>query len=398
MSAHKLLLWLACIQLINSSIAAQDLSRTAIVADLPIYRNIIEDGHKNPYVVIDTAKFLRAINELKNKLDTLSGAQILVGLMQVNASIGDTHTRLMYEESTIFPLIFYKFKEGYYTVAADKSYQYLLLSKLVAIDGHSIDDLESRIKSIIPGTNRSFINYSLAEYLSDPLILFGLGIANNKDTAAYTLMKDGTTKTIKVISSPKKSLTISFAEPPRKMVRYSQKGNYWSTMLADVLYVKYNRCQEDKLHPFSSFMNSLLPAADQAKKVVIDLRDNFGGNERLLADYIPEFSKLPCSRNGQFYVLIGRKTFSSAASNAGALRKSAKAKLVGEETGGDQNHFGEIRPALLPNSGIELWYSTKYFEKEMGAEGGYKPDIAIEESILDFKKGKDVVLDYILQQ
>ncbi len=40
--------------------------------------------------------------------------------------------------------------------------------------------------------------------------------------------------------------------------------------------------------------------------------------------------------------------------------------LVGEPTGGKPNSYGEISSFLLPNSGLVVNYSTKYFEQVSG--------------------------------
>ena len=72
--------------------------------------------------------------------------------------------------------------------------------------------------------------------------------------------------------------------------------------------------------------------------------------------------------------------------------------FVGEETGGKPNHFGEVRSFKLPNSGLEVSYSTKYFKKSDKYINSFTPDYIIKESFVDLKKGIDPVYDWIEKQ
>jgi hypothetical protein len=75
--------------------------------------------------------------------------------------------------------------------------------------------------------------------------------------------------------------------------------------------------------------------------------------------------------------------------------KNSNAIFVGEETAGKPNHFGEVRGFTLPNSGIEISYSTKYFNQYKNDDSTIKPDFMIEESFENFMNGIDPVFEFV---
>ena len=72
--------------------------------------------------------------------------------------------------------------------------------------------------------------------------------------------------------------------------------------------------------------------------------------------------------------------------------------LIGEPTGGRPNLYANPRPLELPNSGIVVNVSSKYFQA-----GGIdddreaiEPDIAVAATLADLLAGRDPVLDTAL--
>jgi C-terminal processing protease CtpA/Prc len=96
--------------------------------------------------------------------------------------------------------------------------------------------------------------------------------------------------------------------------------------------------------------------------------------------------------------VIGRKTFSSAIINTINFKQYTKAILIGEETGGKPNHYGEVRNFRLPSSQLPVNYSTKYFTYTKVDLNTIKPDVSIELSFDDYKKGIDPVYEWIVEQ
>ena len=137
----------------------------------------------------------------------------------------------------------------------------------------------------------------------------------------------------------------------------------------------------------------------ETEKFIFDIRLNGGGNSSIAESLIDELKdNEQINQKGKLYVCIGRNTFSSAILNAITLRKQTDAIFIGEPTGGKPNHYGEVRNLILPNTGLTISYSTKYFKETEGNEPSFYPDIEIELSSADFFARRDPVLEEILME
>ena len=97
-------------------------------------------------------------------------------------------------------------------------------------------------------------------------------------------------------------------------------------------------------------------------------------------------------------MLITKSTFSSGMMAAVRLREDLHAILLGEGSGSPPNEYGEVKSFSLPNSKIDINYTTKYFRLlEDSDPPTLEPDVAIQRSTTDFLQGRDRVLDTALQ-
>jgi hypothetical protein len=71
---------------------------------------------------------------------------------------------------------------------------------------------------------------------------------------------------------------------------------------------------------------------------------------------------------------------------------------VGEATGGEPNHYGEVKQFKLPNSGITVRYSTKYFHWLDEDVNTLEPDQVIAETFAAYRQGNDPVLEWIFNR
>jgi C-terminal processing protease CtpA/Prc len=102
------------------------------------------------------------------------------------------------------------------------------------------------------------------------------------------------------------------------------------------------------------------------------------------------------NQKGRLFVIIGRRTFSSAILNALDLKKKTAAVFYGEPTGGKPNHFGEIETLTLPHLKLKVSYSTKYFQFVDGDDPSLMPDVLVELTLDDYLALRDPVLEAIL--
>jgi len=101
---------------------------------------------------------------------------------------------------------------------------------------------------------------------------------------------------------------------------------------------------------------------------------------------------------GKLFVLTGPGTFSTAANFAATIKDVGAGKIVGEETGGLASSYGDVFSLELPNSGLDLGVSYKYFLRTGGFDDGrgVAPDIEIDR--VSRVQGTDPVLSGLLEE
>jgi hypothetical protein len=101
---------------------------------------------------------------------------------------------------------------------------------------------------------------------------------------------------------------------------------------------------------------------------------------------------------GSIYLLIAYPTFSSGSNFAAAVKYYKIATLIGQETDGQNDHYGQVVPIQLPNSQLDGQVSTAHFVTVGGMQdkGGVKPDHEVRQKPEDTAKGVDTVLEFTL--
>jgi C-terminal processing protease CtpA/Prc len=165
--------------------------------------------------------------------------------------------------------------------------------------------------------------------------------------------------------------------------------------------VQYNVCDEQPGKPFRSFVDEVFALVDRSPdtRLVLDIRFNGGGNEAVLDPFMEALEARPAlNEPDRLFVIIGRATYSSALQNAITLSREHHATLVGEPTGGKPNHYGEVRRFSLPNIGIQVQYSTRYWLNYPEADlPTLEPDLSTTLTIADVLAGHDPALEAALR-
>ena len=135
-----------------------------------------------------------------------------------------------------------------------------------------------------------------------------------------------------------------------------RKDNYWFEFIDDsnTLYFQFNAVlnQSSKntirqfAERFSAYINT-----HQFDRLVIDIRNNFGGNGPLLFDLMDVIkSNKKINQKGKLFVIIGRTTHSAAVMFASMLKNNTKAIFVGEPTHQGPLFYSIPTTVRLPNS------------------------------------------------
>lgn len=375
-----------------SQTKAQNLTPKQFVEDLEFLKAELPKKHKNLFAKISEKDFNKQIRNIEQKSKNLNDKTFEIELYKLIKAIGDEHTRIEPSYTTIFPIYFDFFKEGIFVTKTDSLHLNLLNKKLNGIEKISIKNILNDYKEIIKDDNQSYFEVYVQNFINNPRILKGLKITKSDSISNFLLENEK----YRITSIAKKNLhPISNS----KLLRFKNNDNYWYEMIDNdkILYFNYQDCTEQNGKPFEIFSNELFQIIGNRKprKLIIDLRNNSGGNSAVLKPFLEQLKTNYLNENGSLFILIGKKTFSSALMNAIDLKRNYNAILIGESTSGNVNHYGETRGFYLPNSKIIVGYSTKYWENWKGYSGPLIPDVRINYSIENFKKNIDEAIEYV---
>ena len=373
-------------------IYAQNLTEKQFDEDLEFLKTELPQRHKNLFAKISEKEFNLKILEIESKSKNLNEETFEIELYKLIKEIGDEHTRIEPKYPTIFPIHFDFFKEGIFVTETDSINSSLLFKKLNGIEKISVKNVIKKYKTIIKDDNKSyFVNYFL-NFVNNPKILKGLNITQSDSSAKFVLDKQ------EIILSAENKRTSSNTLNSH-LLRFKTKDNYWYEFLENnkILYFNYQDCSEQNGKLFETFNKELFNIIETQKpeKLIIDLRNNSGGNSAILKPFLEKLRTSYINKKGSLYVLIGKKTFSSSLMNAIDLKRNYNSILIGESTSGNVNHYGETRGFYLPNSKIIVGYSTKFWENWKGYFGPLIPDIPIKYSIENYKNNIDEAIEYV---
>ena len=365
--------------------------------------------HKNLFFNLDEETFYSSLSNLKERLENLDTYSIVMEIARIIASIGDAHTAVAMPRHNRLPFECYWFQEGIFITSTLPQFGNLLHYKVVKIEGISIEDVIERLSSIISYENESFLRSQLPDYLICADLLIGLDVINNNQTVNITVENlnneqiDVNLPTIKYETWQSAALLASVnALDELPLYRKNSEKFYWSEFNSEkkLLYINYNQCKDMQTYTVSEFSQQLrmdIQVNSDIQRLVIDLRNNGGGNSELFRGFLTwlsTFQRLNC--NGKLFVIVGRDTFSSALLNTYLLKFDTAAIFLGEPTGGKPNCYGEVKYLSLNSSGLYIRYSTKYYELiDDNTLASFMPDVLCEVTFENYIRNSDPCLDWI---
>ncbi|MBL0085234.1 MAG: hypothetical protein IPP44_00735 [Ideonella sp.] len=368
--------------------------------DIDHFARELPKRHKDLFLHLDKATFEADISRLQNDLPKLDDSSIGLRLQQLTAKVGDLHTRVVWKGEARYPLSLAQFGDHMFvTAVASEEYRRLLGAKLVGIGGKSARHAMSAAMTLVSAENMYAVMALLPSVLVNGEAVAFLGMSDGPDSADFHFETGDASMAMRLRSNKSISSAAWIQGQAKTPLHASHSGEfYWSQYIADsrALYVNYSRCEERKDLPFASFAEDVGKAIDQLDldRVVIDVRVNSGGNEAVIRPLVSELKR----RQIKIFVLIGRRTFSSAFGNALTMKEQLGAVLVGEPTGQKPNAFGETRSFELPHSGLRVQYSTKFWKRFATSDpDALYPDLTVEIAIAPYMEGRDPVLEAALR-
>lgn len=349
--------------------------------------------HKNLYSLITKEKFLSIGESIINKIkeEEFREKDFNLLLLSLLSAIKDPHTST-YTNGQKVPIFFEWVFDGYYPFVVPKDSEKFLGKKLIKINGLDIEKFCKEEEKYIVFDNEERKKIELSRFLNDEDIIQYI-THNTREEVRYTFENNKTISLNAVDSNiPIKQTSIYGIDGNKYLdVKYS----YYVEEKENTLYLKYTRCSEDPKYKIKDFVKDIKDILkNNPKKIVVDLRNNAGGDSSLFSPILSVLKTYKKTNNPQRYCLINRRVFSSGVLNTYDIKNKLKAILVGQPTGQGVNHFGEIKILVLPNSKIEIQYSSKYFKLINDDSHNIFPDVFIEPKIEDIMNGIDPVLEY----
>lgn len=400
---------------------SQTLSQIDWKSDLDFLARELPQKHVGLFTIRTQKEFEEGLEQIKLNSDTTSDLGVAIKLQQLIAGFGDSHSFVNYNQfidpNQLLPFQLYEFSDGLYILKTTSEYKELLGRQLISINGIPVQKIADSLSTLITRDNASIIKNRLPNLFSSKPLLEHFGFVKQTDISLTSKDSTGQMKTI--LMKPEvmdKFNNVVFQQVSIPICNKNQNAffNEYYQPVEKIYYLQYNKCWSKELEldlgnaqkaenmpSFKTYEKKVFETLmkETVEKIVFDMRYNSGGNSLQGKQFIEKLAQyLEVNPKIKVYVIIGRKTFSSAILNAMDFKRLTKAVFVGEETSGKPNHFGEVKNFQLPSSQLQINYSTKYFKRTDESLHAIIPDVNIETSFSDYARGIDPVYEWIKTQ
>jgi hypothetical protein len=378
----------------------------------------LQKKHPNPFYVTPKADFDRAVQELHDRIPSLTNIQVVAELLKIIALVHDAHTQLNLLSGNylihFYPLNMYLFSDGLYVMDSLPPYEKTIGARVVSIGGTSVDEIYKQYEPYISSENESRIKFIFPTRLRVAEFLYSFGFSDRADSAKWEFESpSGGSFSLQVTAmgydkSPEDFFaTTAIIDHSANTPLYLQKAeeNYWFQYLDDsnALYIQYNNVRSstqsgESLSTFSSRIRDLIQQRNP-DRVILDMRHSGGGDNTTYGPLLNLLVDDPAiNGKGKLYVLISRSTFSAAVNFLAELTFKTDAILVGEPSGNRPHMYGDCNKVTLPNSKIDLCISSRFWPKGAPQDDRLTipPDLLVDLSSAEYFQHLDPVLDAVL--
>jgi len=335
----------------------------------------------SPKMRAEAAKRLEAMRESNV---VLPRPRFRVALMRIAALSDNGHTGMATGSGAgamELPVRVAGFSDGIYVMHATKPYADLLGGRLIAVDGHPINEVMQRLEQLrggVPGWRKAYAE----TYISQLDLLAGTGISPSMRQSSWTVVAPSgatLTRALTAYRQPDNEPSL-FVKWDYGDVPLTQLGPDWIAYQPDW---PLPATLSDFTTPFRRFRDGCVMVAQlksssdegpaQIKKylaatradmeaskpcaVILDNRFNDGGDYTNLAAFA---SGLPKLTTGKIIVLTSPMTFSAGITTVGFVKQAGgdRVIIVGEPVGDRLAFYSEGSRGCLPHYHLCLNYRT----------------------------------------
>ena len=388
-------------QVLGPTPQQQSLAAAQWIEDLDALVAIVASEHIAPFHHVSEEKFRSEVERVRRLIPKLSGPEVAVELRRLAAMIGDGHTSVrLFRERPEYPISLFWFDDGLKITESTVKYRNLLGATILGIEGVPAAEALEAMRPFSPAEENEGVFRNVAPaLLTRPEILRRVGIGVGETTNWTIRDAGGGTRTVRL--EPQTVADADWIKPKPDAPLWEQRRveQFWTTYWVDLqtLYVNFRGYENLAQSTDSLFgeLDRLRPA-----RLIIDLRDNGGGDyekgRRLVIEPIKQRTWI--NSPGRLFVMIGRGTFSAAMVNAVDFDVMTEALLVGESIGEQPNSYQEVRQFTLPNSGLEVGVSTKWYAFVPGdAANEVRPDLVAPPRWDDWLSPRDSAVERVLE-
>lgn len=378
--------------------------------------------HKSLFHTMTEAEFNAAVDKLDADIPGLNADQIFVRFLQIMAMVQDGHSGFdtrpvpSPDAKDHIPVRFARYADGIFVRAAAPEYADAVGGKVVRVGTFSWQEAIQRVDSIEshdPANKGEQIAWSAKTSLNCPRILHGLGLSQSPDITEFVIEKNGQSRTFAMAASVPigewylNSLPSGWVDArpqfvPVPLSRQHEGTHYWFIYLPEyrAVYFQFNLVIDDEGETLAEFAGRLATVLEQpgVQRLVIDLRNNTGGDNTLLRPLLVALIRSKINHRGGIFAIIGPTTFSAAQNFVNRLDNYAEVIYVGEPTAENLNFYGDPAGITLPHSHLQaavsqLWWQDKDPRDKRTATF---PEIALDSTFLDYVAGRDPVMQYAM--
>ena len=368
----------------------------------------MEGLHPDLYHGTPRSDLEAAVGAVLATLPTASDDELLVGVLHVVALVSakgrDGHTGAYVWGSAEYPLHslplrLWQFSDGMYVVDALPPYQPLIGQRISTVAGRPIAAVQSALDPLIPRDNAETVTLLTPRFLLIPEVLHGLGLVAANDAVELGSINRGGRETATAVVPVPMAEYNAWAgaygldlptRPASGFLARMDEPLWWTDAgPSGVLNVQYNRVDGVSSEAVDGLRAAL--AAPEVRRVVVDIRHNYGGETRALRPVLDALEGAPAR---PLVLVTGRNTFSAGVLFAVELERTLDPAFVGEPMGGSPNFYANSRDIHLAHSGIAVSVSTEWYIGSSADDPRLEiePSVVVAMSAADYFGDTDPVL------